>query len=271
LSIFGSRTLDLPLLKRAHKRIFVTYQGDDARQGDYCRAHFAIHFAHEVDEGYYSTDSDARKRRAIASFARHADGIYALNPDLLYVLPKAAKFLPYANVDPVEWRPAAQATASNGVLKIVHAPSHRQVKGTRHLVDAVERLRSAGAMLELTLVESMPRDEARSLYERADLVVDQLLAGWYGGLAVEAMALGKPVVSYLRTEDLAFVSAGMRAEIPVINAHPGTIYDVLKNLATVDRGSLAGRGRAGRAYVERWHDPRKVAALVIEDYQRACR
>src|SRR5262245_54631987 len=40
--------IDLPLLKQAGKALVVTFQGDDARQGDYCRRHFPISFVHEV-------------------------------------------------------------------------------------------------------------------------------------------------------------------------------------------------------------------------------
>ena len=37
-------------------------------------------------------------------------------------------------------------------------------------------------------------------YRAADIVVDQLNAGWYGLFAIEAMALGKPVVTFLHDE-----------------------------------------------------------------------
>jgi len=260
---------DLALLKKAGKAIFVTYQGDDARQGDYCRAHFEIHFAHEVGPDYYPEGSDAEKRRAIATFARYADGIFALNPDLLHVLPSGAKFLPYANVDLAEWQPVPAAAFTRRPLTIIHAPSHRLVKGSQYLFEAVERLRAEGAPIELTLVEGLPRRDARALYERADVVVDQLLAGWYGGVAVEAMALGKPVIAYLRESDLSLVPEAMRRELPIINADPHTIHAVLKSLATTNRGSLAEIGKKSRAYVEKWHDPAKIAAMVVEDYGSA--
>jgi hypothetical protein len=48
---------DLRLLKRAGKGIVVTYQGDDARQGDFCRAHFEISPAPEVEPGYLCAQS----------------------------------------------------------------------------------------------------------------------------------------------------------------------------------------------------------------------
>ena len=49
--------------------------------------------------------------------------------------------------------------------------------------------------VELDIVEGVPHDEARERYARADIVVDQLNAGWHGVFALEAMALGKPVVT----------------------------------------------------------------------------
>jgi glycosyltransferase involved in cell wall biosynthesis len=260
---------DLRAFKRAGKVIAVTYQGDEARQGDFCRAHFDISIARVVAPGYYSPWSDARKRERIAKFARFADLIYALNPDLLHVLPRHARFLPYANVDPAEWNYVEPRPDLRHAPIIVHAPSHRGVKGTEHLLAALDRLKREGVRYELRLVEGMRNDEARSVYEHADLVVDQLLAGWYGGLAVEAMALGKPVVAYLRETDLRFLPDEMKRALPVVNAMPDTVHAVLRDLLTSRRGELAELGRRGRAYVERWHDPRRIAAGLIQDYRTA--
>ena len=195
--------LDLPMLRRAGKGIFMTYQGDDARQGDYCRRHFEITFATRVPDGYYSARSDAEKRRRIARVARYADGIFALNPDLLHVLPPKAQFVPYAHVDPRDWRPTTPS--GNLVPVIVHSPTHRAVKGTDLVLAAVERLKSEGERFEFVLIENMSHADARRNYERADLAVDQLFGGWYGGFAVEMMALGKPVLCYMREADLKFL------------------------------------------------------------------
>ena len=252
---------DVALLKRLGKGIVVTYQGSDARQGDYCLENHDITFAAEV----YAPETDAHKRRQIAKFSRYADRVYALNPDLLSVLPPEAQFLPYASVDPRQWTPLYPAPRARPL--VMHAPSKRAVKGTRFLLEAVERLQQESVACDLELIENLPHAEARQRYEKADLVVDQLLAGWYGGFAVEAMALGKPVITYLREGDLHVVPQDMRAELPVIDATPATIYDVLKEWLTIRRHHLPDRGRAGRAYVEHWHDARAIAARLIADYE----
>jgi glycosyltransferase involved in cell wall biosynthesis len=150
----------------------------------------------------------------------------------------------------------------------LHAPSHRNAKGTHYIIDAVNRLKDEGILFDFILVEGRSNADARLLYEQADLVIDQLLAGWYGGLAVEVMALGKPVISYLRRSDLVFIPPEMREELPIIEADPFSIYSVLREWLTVRLGDLMERGARSREYVERWHDPARIARQMKADYDR---
>lgn len=254
---------DLKLLKRMGKCIVMTYQGDDARQGDFLRSRFKISPADE--SGYYTEKSDCLKRERIEIVDRYADAIFALNPDLLHILPARARFMPYAHLDIAGIRPVLPSSRS--VPIVLHAPSHRGVKGTRFILEAVKRLKSEGIQLEFVLVEGVSHVEAMRLYADADLLVDQLLVGWYGGLAVELMALGKPVVAYIREEDMGFIPSTMRSDLPIINATPGSIYDVLRELLTVRRHELGTLGMQSRRYVETWHDPIRVASMLKATYE----
>ena len=256
---------DAELLRRRGKVIAVTFQGDDARQGDVSRRLFDITAATEVEQGYYTNETDEEKRRRIRRFDRVAHRIYALNPDLLHVLPSHARFMPYASVNVRDWSPVPRRNSARPV--VVHAPSHRGAKGTRHVIAAIERLRADGVDVDFRLIEGMPRDEARRHYEEAHLLIDQLLIGWYGGLAVELMALGKPVVCYIRDADLRFIPDAMRQALPIIRATPGNLYEVLK--ATLGQGldALHRMGETGRRFVERWHDPIAVAGMHARDYE----
>jgi glycosyltransferase involved in cell wall biosynthesis len=237
---------DVSLLRRAGKPVFVTFQGDDARPGF-------------RDEG--------RRRRTIDVFGRHADRIYALNPDLLAFLPERAEYLPYASVDPREWSVAEPS--SNPVPVLAHAPSDRVRKGTKRVLEASHELRERGIDHELDLVEGVVRTEARRRLARADVLVDQLVVGWYGGAAVEAMALGRPVVAHVRDEDLAALPGDMAAELPVVRATAANLTDVLADLLTTQQQRLPELGRRSRAYVERWHDPRAIAARTKRAYEQA--
>jgi glycosyltransferase involved in cell wall biosynthesis len=259
---------DLPLLRRAGKAIFVTFQGDDARQGDACLDQLEISPAHELGPAYSTPELDRVRRRAVSAFERWADGIFALNPDLLRVLPPSARFLPYANVDPRDWPPSPRRATDEPPV-VLHAPTDRGTKGTRYILAAFDRLRAEGVEFEPLLVEGRTHAEARAAYERADLLVDQLLYGWYGGVAVELMALGRPVAAYIRQADLQYVPSAMRAELPVVTATPDTVYDVLRGLLTTRRHELADLGSRSRAYVERWHDPRTIAAELKAAYESA--
>jgi hypothetical protein len=255
-------------VRRAHRRgkvVAVTFQGDDARLGEVARR-YPIHFAHEVDAAYYTAETDRHARRRIATFDRYADLVYALNPDLLEVLPERARFQAYCSVNLAEWAPPARPEQRAGPLRVVHAPSHRAVKGTRHVVDAVRRLQGEGMDFEFVLVENLTNAGARRLYETADLAIDQVLAGFYGGLAVELMALEVPVVCYLRDEDVARLPAAMRAELPLIHATPAALSDVLRQWLGRGRSELRAQGRRGREFVRRWHHPPAIARETLDDY-----
>lgn len=256
---------ELGRLKHNHIPWFVTYQGSDARQGDFSREHCEVSFYNEP-ECHLCQKSDEHIRWQIERMCCDAAGVYALNPDLLHVLPGNAKFVPYASVDMSRITPV---NAENRVPKIVHAPSNRWVKGTRYVLQAFQHLKEEGFEFEVVLVENMPREEALKVYASADLIIDQLLAGWYGGLAVEVMAMGKPVIAYLRDTDMQFIPPQMYRDMPVISAQPGNIDGVLRKVLSDGLGAMKDRGMHSRAYVEKWHDPLKIASSIKSDYEAA--
>jgi glycosyltransferase involved in cell wall biosynthesis len=131
----------------------------------------------------------------IDKISRYADRIFYVNPDLAVSLPESAEFLPYAHVDLRDWQPLRSGDGK-GTPVVVHAPFRRGVKGSEYVIEAVRRLQQEGVPIEFVLLEGKTREEARRIFERADLLVDQLILGWYGGIAVELMALGKPVVAF---------------------------------------------------------------------------
>jgi hypothetical protein len=188
--------------------------------------------------------------------------VFFLNPDLRHWLP-GAHFVPYASVDPRELRQVPPPDGDE--LVVAHAPTDRDVKGTGHVIAAVEALRHEGVSVRLDLIEDMTHGEALSRLAAADLVVDQLVLGWYGAVAVEAMALGRPVLAYIReneSEDNPFGS-----KLPIVRTTAGTLAADLRALA-VDRVARHALAAAGRRFVEEEHDPRRIARTVLDDLVR---
>jgi glycosyltransferase involved in cell wall biosynthesis len=259
---------ELAILRARRIPIFVHYQGDDARQGDYSLQHFEISIATQVPDGYYTPESDAWKRRQIALLGKRAAGIYAVNPDLMNVLPSSAVFLPYGHVAIQDWEPN-YTQADHERLVFAHAPTNREVKGTDLILDALAELAKEGHRFDIDLIEGVSNAEAIARSREADIVIDQLYAGWYGGVALEAMALGKPVVVYLRESDFRFLPDEMVRDLPFFRTSPATIKDDLTRLLEMPRDELVERAKQSRAYTELWHDPLAITSRIADDYRRA--
>jgi glycosyltransferase involved in cell wall biosynthesis len=145
---------------------------------------------------------------------------------------------------------------------IVHAPSSRRRKGTEHVIAACEELDA-----ELELVEGLHHEEARERYRRADIVVDQLNAGWYGLLAIEAMAFGKPVLTFLHDEAVRRTETAFGTRVPIVNATKETLHDRLAELVA-DPERRRRIGAESRGFVERVHDVERVADRLLDLYAR---
>ena len=96
-----------------------------------------------------------------------------------------------------------------------------------------------------------------------DIFIDQILAGWYGTAAIEAMSLGRPTICFLRESYLKHINYGN--QIPIINAQPSSFYKVLKE--TIDNKDMLQQiGLKSRKFVEEIHDVKKVTKNLILKY-----
>ena len=145
---------------------------------------------------------------------------------------------------------------------ILHAPSSRGRKGTEHVIAAVE-----GLDADLEIVEGLHHDEAFERYRNADIVVDQLNAGWYGLFAIECMALGKPVVTFLHEEAVRRTEAAFGTTVPIVSATAETLREQLRPLVA-DAAERRRLGAASRAYVELVHDQERITDRLLDVYAR---
>jgi glycosyltransferase involved in cell wall biosynthesis len=177
----------------------------------------------------------------------------------------AARWVPDAEVVPPgidlrDFEPGPPPSRERPLL--IHAPSSRGRKGTEHVVAACEQL-----PVDLEIVEGLHHDEARERYRAADIVVDQLNAGWYGLFAIEAMALGKPVLTFLHDEAVRRTEEAFGIKVPIVATTKETLADDLRPL--VESAEARRRiGAASRAYVEQVHDVDRLADRLLTIYAR---
>ena len=145
---------------------------------------------------------------------------------------------------------------------VVHAPSSRRRKGTDHVLAAC-----AGLDVDLRIIEGLRHDEALEHYRDADIVVDQLNAGWYGLFAIECMALGKPVITFLHDEAVRRTEDAYGVPVPIVNATAGTLQERLEELVALGASGRDEIGQASRAYVEQVHDLELVTDRLVELYE----
>lgn len=244
-----------PLLYRlAGVRTIVTAYGADVQ--DLTRSP-NLPFRHAMSVDYPEQQGRKRKRvdAQIDLWTRWADHIIAGVEWVDYLPHWDTLMLGHFSIDTDSARPVERERAASGTLRVLHAPNHRAVKGTAHFVQAVEELRAEGVDVELVLLERVPNEVVLRAVADADVIADQLVVGWYAMFALEAMAMEKPVLCYLRPDLLRlYTEAGLvgSGEIPVVDCGPLTVKEAIRALAE-DRERLAEIGRRGRAFVLAHH------------------
>jgi glycosyltransferase involved in cell wall biosynthesis len=206
---------------------------------------------------YLGSDIRGKAPRELA-FGKKAGAQVVGSYDAIRWVPEAEVIPPGIDVRAIEPSPPSDRSRP----LILHAPSSRRRKGTDDVIAACE-----GLDADLVLVEGLHHAEAFERYRDADIVVDQLNAGWYGVLAIECMALGKPVVSFLHDEAVERSEEALGERVPIVRATKDDLRGRLDTLVA----SASERRRIGaesRAYVERVHDLERVADRLLALYSR---
>ncbi len=265
----GLCQFDIPFYPKK-ARLFVTYNGCDARQKYPTMQRTSIAACHE-EECYQGVCNsgvrDRIRRKSIEKMAKYAHHIWALNPDLLYFLPpEKSSFLPYSIANYSKRR---CYTPPVYPLKIIHAPTNRSAKGSKYILSALDEANKRfPGKVDIKLIENIPYKQAMKMYQEADLVIDQVMIGWYGAFAVEVMSMGKPVICRIAKEDLKFIPDAMRNDLldSVINADPFDIKEVLFR-SILDLDYLRERAHCCYDYAHRWHNPEYIAGLTTSMYR----
>jgi glycosyltransferase involved in cell wall biosynthesis len=225
------KNVQFAILRAARRKSLFHFLGADIRE-------------RPKEELLYGLKADAR---IVGSFAA------------LRFLPFEAEVVPpgidLSLYDPV---PAVQRER----VRIVHAPSNLEKKGTDRVIEACREL-----PVDLDVVHGVRNDEALERYKQADIVVDQVLRDWHGIFSVEGMALGKPVVTSLDEDAVRQTEEAFGVEVPIVRATKDDLVEKLRPLVESfeERKRL---GEAGRAYVEQVHGVERMTDRLLDIYGR---
>jgi len=210
---------------------------------------------------------EEKRERNLSRIARYATGMFSMG-DMLEYTPGSRNDLFYWPIDLKSekgrrYAPRYPDPNSTAPVRVVHAPNHRGFKGTHYLIAAVERLQAEGLPVELKLVERVPNRQALEIYRTADIIFDQCLIGFHGYFALEAMAMGKPVMVFIRDPKNYLIRP---EECPFVNTPVHLVESNLRELVR-DRQRLHELGVRGRQYIERYFSLPAYAARLGRAYR----
>lgn len=258
--------MELCLLRSLGKEIFCWTYGADVRTRERTLALGEPNCCTECPSpGQACICDEEAGRRNYQRLQRYATAIFSLG-DMIEYTPGSRNDLYFWPLDldadaGQRYRPCYPDPTSTAPIRVVHAPNHRGFKGTRYIIEAVQQLQAEGVPIELQLVEGVPNRQALEIYRTADIVFDQCLIGFHGYFALEALAMGKPVMVYIRDPQRYLLHP---EECPLINARADQVLEVLRELVR-DRQRLYELGVQGRRYIEKYF----TVAAFAERLRRA--
>ncbi len=257
-----------PLLyKLASLKIVVMPYGSDIQ--DMGRSNNLL-FKHNLSIDYPTTKLTRKTvQKRIDLWTTHADSVISGCEWVDYMYYWDVLMVAHFSIDLEKWKPSNNITQGD-TFKILHAPNHTNIKGTRHFQKAIKELIVEGLNIELILLQKVPNEKVKFVMEEVDVVADQLIIGWYAMFAIEAMALKKPVICYLRRDfEELFIESGLikEGEIPIINTNFTNIKQTIKELYS-NRQQLAKIGQNGREYVSKHHSLKAVGNIFNQINQK---
>ena len=141
----------------------------------------------------------------------------------------------------------------NKKIMIVHAPNHRDFKGTEFIINAITEL-SKYVEVDFRMIEKLANVELLKIVSESDLVIDQVIMDGYSNFAIESMSLGIPTIANLGTDSfrLGLARYSFLDECPIISATPETLFETLLFWAT-NRNLLDKKGIECIEYVKKFH------------------
>ena len=189
---------------------------------------------------------------------KYADHIIVSSPDLLEIIPQATYF-PVLLDDFVQ-NQSIKTKALSGVrkIKILHSPSGTKTKGSKYIYEALSSiLKKYPDSIELILPKAqdynyaMNRGDLIEAMKSSDIVIDQLLIGWYGLKSIEALSFGCEVLCYIDNKLIKFLFP----ESPIVNVNAQNLEDTLNSKidSLLIKNNKSKRALENNIWIDKYH------------------
>jgi glycosyltransferase involved in cell wall biosynthesis len=145
-------------------------------------------------------------------------------------------------------------------VRFFHAASST-VKATDAVLQSLSDLQGR-YRFTVDIAQQVPRTDVLRRMQAADVYLDQFALGTYGIAAIEAMAMGKPVVGYVTPE----IREMLPGSVPLVSSTQEHLSETLSELLTAPQ-RLRHLGEASREYAQNHHDARTVAEALADVYR----
>lgn len=262
---FMPHTADLRLLRLFRKKIIIQWHGSDIRipeiameDNPYYRE---VYEKKLYEYCHLESFNQSRSRQELFSKLKAVPIVYQelvpfLQQDLFekhFVIKHRIDVRQFAPVypDPLKTKP-----------HVVHVSSQYYTKGTDKVIEILEEL-SQNDYCTYKVITNETRQNVLKQVSESDIFLDQFIIGEYGLASVEAMAFGKPVITYVRSQNIQTLPS----DFPMIIASLDELQEALIRLIRnpEERKQI---GAKSRDYVEKNHDSSVVISQLIEVYKK---
>lgn len=236
------RPLELRIYKLFGKRIVMHFVGSDIRSPQY------IYWKEKNIQKFLAGTDDFPKslswqKKLIRDSEKYADYILVSTPDLKTLIPKAEYYPVMLDLDKYlgELEEVRVADKNEQEIVILHSPSNIQVKGTVLIHEILKKI-AAGSEYKIKLllpaekmmndpkIYSVSRYDLFRLYKESDIIIDQMIIGWYGLQSIEALAAEKQVICYIDEHLKPFLFQDCPIQTADVNSLESTIMRCIENI-----------------------------------------
>jgi hypothetical protein len=238
-------SVELFLYKLLSKKVIMHFVGADIRNSEYLRwkNEQLLQRVNKTKGQKPPPPLQNNFQKKLCTLAeKYADVIILTSPDLVQFFSEKNKwhYVPvFIDVEKFETELSlASGARDKNVITILHAPSNAPLKGAEYISNILKEIKESNNQIRTIVTTSedyksmtvhppytITKYALLDLYKQSDIVIDQILIGWYGLQSIEALLAGNKVI--------CLVSEGLRdylyPDCPIhIITHPSELKNAVQ-------------------------------------------